>query len=75
VRVFLDGRAHAMHLVDVSMNGAKIGHSNALREGADIGIEIAGNWQGGTVRWSNPNYAGVKFKRPLDETQMAFAAG
>ncbi|MEM7728123.1 MAG: PilZ domain-containing protein [Pseudomonadota bacterium] len=66
VRVFVDGRAHSMQLVDMSMNGAKIGHAAQLSEGGEVGLSIGGDWHSGTVRWSNAHFAGIKFRRPLD---------
>ncbi|MEL6687472.1 MAG: PilZ domain-containing protein [Pseudomonadota bacterium] len=66
VKVFLNGSLHHLRLVDISMNGAKLGHKGEVSEDDDIGIDIGGTWHNAQVRWTNTNYAGVKFKKALD---------
>lgn len=66
VKVFLNGGLHKLHLIDISMNGAKLGHQGEVAENDDIGIDIGGTWHNAQVRWTNAHYAGVKFKKALD---------
>ncbi len=70
VMVFMNGSSQAMRLIDVSMNGAKLGHGGTITDGAEIGIELGGNWHKAQVRWTNAHYAGLKFKRPLDAATL-----
>lgn len=73
VDVKLDGQTRQMRLVDISMNGFKIGHSGQISEQDDISVAIGGTWYEGNVRWANPHYAGVKFKRAIDPETLSLA--
>ena len=66
VKVYINGALLRLHLIDISMNGAKLGHAGEVTENDDIGIDIGGTWHNAQVRWTNSNYAGVKFKKALD---------
>lgn len=71
VDVQLDGKDHHMRLVDISMNGFKVRHSGLIDDQEDITIAIGDAWHQGHVRWANPHYAGVKFKRAIDPETLA----
>lgn len=71
VHVQLEGRDHEMRLVDMSMNGFKIQHTGQIDGQEEIDVAIKGIWHEGQIRWSNPHYAGVKFKRPIDQKTLA----
>jgi len=71
VRVQLEGRDHQMRLVDMSMNGFKIQHTGQIDGQEEIEVAIEGAWHQGQIRWSNPHYAGVKFKRAIDAQTLA----
>lgn len=73
VDVKLDGQTYQMRLVDISMNGFKIGHAGQISEQDDIAVAIGGSWYDGNVRWANPHYAGVKFKRAIDPQTLSLA--
>lgn len=73
VDVRLDGKTRQMRLVDISMNGFKIGHDGQINEQDDIAVAIGGTWYDGNVRWANPHYAGVKFKRAIDPQTLSIA--
>ncbi|MGB3454783.1 MAG: PilZ domain-containing protein, partial [Litorimonas sp.] len=75
VRVLLDGRTLTLRLIDVSMNGAKIGHAAQLSEGMEVGLQLAGTWHSGTIRWNNDNFAGLKFKRTLNAADLSVVTG
>ena len=66
VKVFLNGSLHHFLLIDISMNGAKLGHAGEVAEDDNIGIDIGGTWYDAQVRWANAHFAGVKFKKALD---------
>ncbi|GHB01984.1 hypothetical protein GCM10009069_25960 [Algimonas arctica] len=67
----LDGESLRMRLVDISMNGFKIRHSGQIDGQEEITIAIGGAWYEGHIRWANPHYAGVKFKRAIDPETLA----
>jgi hypothetical protein len=67
----LDGESLQMRLVDISMNGFKIRHSGQIDGQEEITIAIGGVWHQGHIRWANPHYAGVKFKRAIDPETLA----
>jgi hypothetical protein len=71
VQVSLAGHSHPMRLVDISMNGFKLRHFNGMTIDGDIKIQLGPDWHTGQVRWSNPHFAGVKFKRPLDQDLLS----
>lgn len=71
VDVQLDGQDRQMRLVDISMNGFKVRHSGLIDGQEDITIAIGDTWHPGHVRWANPHYAGVKFKRAIDPDTLA----
>lgn len=74
VKVFLNGTLHRLQLIDISMNGAKLGHAGEVSEHDDIGIDIGGTWHSAQVRWTNAHFAGVKFKKALDPATLEHAA-
>ena len=57
---------HPMVLVDISMNGGKLQHDQAIEGKPHISFFVGKRWLKGQVRWSNSSYAGVLFKSPLD---------
>ena len=71
VQVQISGQTHNMRLVDISMNGFKLGHSGQLEGQDEINVELGHDWHIGQIRWANPHYAGVKFKRPIDEGTLS----
>lgn len=73
VDVRLNGELHQMRLIDISMNGFKIGHSSEIHEQDAISVAIGGEWYDGNIRWANLHYAGVKFKRPITPETLALA--
>jgi hypothetical protein len=81
VRVRIDNAERAVLIMDISMNGAKIKHSNKIEEKSVLHIHLGDTWHLGQVRWSNNYYAGVKFKVPIDPkafegiTQIIDASG
>jgi hypothetical protein len=54
-------------LLDINCFGTKLRHNkdDPLREGESVEVSIEGNWQKGTVMWSNANYCGVQFLNTL----------
>ncbi|MGB6231764.1 MAG: PilZ domain-containing protein [Litorimonas sp.] len=60
-----------MTLVDLSMNGFKIKHEGFLGEAKRLFVELEGEWMSGEVRWANPQFAGVKFDRPIGAEMLA----
>ncbi|MGJ8560073.1 MAG: PilZ domain-containing protein [Litorimonas sp.] len=71
IDVELDGISLQMRLVDISMNGFKIRHSGQINDQENITIAIGDAWHQGHIRWANPHYAGVKFKRAIDPETLA----
>jgi len=71
VQVQISGQSYNMRLVDISMNGFKIGHSGQLEGQDEIDVELGDDWYVGQIRWANPHYAGVKFKHPIDEDTLS----
>lgn len=71
IDVKLNGMSLQMRLVDISMNGFKIRHSGQIDDQEDITISIGDAWHQGHIRWANPHYAGVKFKRAIDPETLA----
>jgi hypothetical protein len=73
VDVRLNGEIYQMCLIDISMNGFKIGHSSQINDQDTISVAIGGTWYDGNIRWSNPHYAGVKFKRAINPETLSLA--
>lgn len=71
VTVQMDGQNHDMRLVDISMNGFKVRHSGLIDGQENLTIAIGDTWHPGHVRWANPHYAGVKFRRAIDPGTLA----
>lgn len=57
-------------LVDISMNGAKLQHPGGLEGERRIDLNLNGLWHSAFIKWSNPLFAGVMFKTPLDESEL-----
>lgn len=75
VDVKLDGTDHRMRLVDISMNGFKLRHSGQIDTQETLSVSIGGAWHVGHVRWANPHYAGIKFKRAIDPETLSIVMG
>lgn len=73
VDVQMDGQNRQMRLVDISMNGFKVRHSGQIDDQEEMSVAIDGAWYQGHIRWVNPHYAGVKFKRAIDPETLALA--
>jgi hypothetical protein len=73
VDVRLNGETYQMRLIDISMNGFKIGHSSQISEQDMISVAIGGIWYDGNIRWTNSHYAGVKFKRAINPETLSLA--
>lgn len=58
---------YAVDLVDISMNGFKLQHDGVIKRDGKLHIELEGEWYLGQIKWHNKLFAGVKFKRPLEE--------
>lgn len=71
VDVQMDGQDRQMRLVDISMNGFKIRHSGQIDDQDEISVALGGAWHHGHIRWANPHYAGVKFKRAIDPETLS----
>jgi len=67
VKVFLDEDMFDLKLVDLSRNGAKINHNRHIRKLGGVKIELCSQLYDGQIKWHNDNFAGIKFKIPLDE--------
>lgn len=70
--LMIDGRESAAELLDISCNGAKIrlpgANPPAIRSKGNI--LIGGGWQQVSVRWSNSQYLGLRFRRVLNESMI-----
>lgn len=73
VDVQMDGQNRQMRLVDISMNGFKVSHSGQIDIQEEISLALGGAWHQGQIRWANPHYAGIKFKRAIDPKTLSSA--
>lgn len=65
IKVRMDDHEYNIHLVDISMNGAKIKHSRNIDTQDKLQIKLGGKWHLGYIKWSNEMFAGVMFKTPI----------
>lgn len=56
---------YLVHLADISMNGAKLKHSEIFTTNDRLHVKIGNGWHAGQIKWSNDSFAGVMFKTPL----------
>ena len=56
---------HTIIIVDISMNGTKIQHSEIINQQGKLHIELDGTWYSGKIKWTNKLFAGVKFERSI----------
>lgn len=75
VTIFIEGTAHKLRLIDISMNGAKLRHSGEIDREVELGLQLDGTWYSGQIRWFNDNFAGIKFRRPLNIETLESALG
>ena len=73
VQVRVDKDNYAALVVDISMNGLKMQHPDAINGQRKLSVQIGGSWHVGQIMWSNKMFAGIKFKKPIDrQTYTAF---
>lgn len=73
IKVRLDKESFSALVVDISMNGFKMQHPDAISSQRKLSVQINGGWHVGQIMWSNKMFAGIKFKKPIDrETFKAF---
>ena len=70
IKLRLESTDYLVYLADISMNGAKVKHDEVLMPNDKIHVEIRGHWHAGQVKWSNDVYAGLMFKRPVNEETL-----
>lgn len=64
---------YKMYVVDISMNGAKIQHPDVIDKLEKLSIFLNGDWHVGQVKWRNSAFAGIKFKKPVDNETLLSA--
>lgn len=73
VKVRLDKENYSALVVDISMNGLKMQHPDAIDGQRKLSVQIGDSWHVGQIMWSNKMFAGIKFKKPIDrKTYTAF---
>lgn len=73
VQVRYEKKDYKMYVVDISMSGAKIQHSDVIHKLGKLSIFLNGDWHAGNVKWHNSAFAGVKFKKPVDNETVVSA--
>lgn len=71
VLVAIGGEARKMHIVDISMQGFKLRHNGHISGEDELSVQLDGQHHRGQIRWSNANFAGVKFRRALLPERLA----
>jgi hypothetical protein len=66
-----DGVAFKVHLLDVSEHGARLHASAAPARGIRITLTCASVRTSGMVRWVNARRFGIRFDKPLVESELA----
>lgn len=65
VKVSIAETLYNMAIVDISLNGVKIQHSNLIESPIKLRIHLGDEWHIAQVKWRNASFAGVKFAKPI----------
>ena len=67
VPISLNKKTANMIMVDITRNGFKVEHAGLIETQKKLRVQLNGRWHSGQIMWRNAHYAGVKFKKPIDE--------
>lgn len=66
----INGEISDLVLIDLSMNGAKLQHFDTLEGTEKIDIQLSGRWHAAQMKWCNPLFAGIMFRKAIDMETM-----
>jgi hypothetical protein len=66
----LGNKDYQMVVIDITQRGLKFKHDGLIKRQRRVAIELNGEWYTCRLVWKNANFAGAKFRTPLNDKTM-----